>query len=1151
MTFDEMYKPDLEEYMVKWRNYFAKFQFGSIDGLDILALKKELEARRTLLQGLQSHPPGKPNIDPEGNIEEAFAALQRAHQRALQALNQKLEEDKQQLVAAHKEAVDGATAASDASISHLAELYAQLLTYRDRLRQAIIRYNIKPSDIAINLDQMSRDEMETLVAACIQSCEYITKSKTREWMKLAYEPPKTGNKDDRMNYAIAVAVIAWLGAPFILVAMFGYMFVTSRKIHKHVDNLRIADALMYGVNFDLYKDDPNLDALGEVDFTELEEKYAADLAALQEKDPAKEMEAVTTDVKNNWGKISAEVESTYRTIYGEWETRVNAAKQAVTDTEARLAELMSKLKPFGESCNLSAVMDTNYTLGKAEGIVDIKYDLGLTNIVFSQRNPEMLLFARHMFANILLSVRPKNLIIEIYDPERLGQDFATFLDDSTKAHVFVNTDDFTKLLKNAREYSAANLRILDTRSISDFNKEAEEKGMVTLDYHLYILATPDEQYYKNTVFMEYIKNSPASGVLFWMFGPTPIQNCRFYTTPWEGVQFPYPTDQALCQKVTRTYVDAYLNLKDGGIDYFKAFAEKYIPREKWWTENTDKGIKINIGLESGDPGRGYALELGDANVHGLCAGTTGAGKSVFNNQMIASLITRYPPSALELILVDFKNIEFASLTNKQTHYSRIPHARVIAGTKDGEYALSIFDYLIAEMDRRTELLNKLDVKKLEEYNQKLRSLGRARECIPRILLIIDEFQVMFTEVEPKVVDVIQDRIRSLSKLARFCGCHMLFTSQSMAGTMSQDVKDQFSLRIALRCTADTSNSLIGAPLAAYVKSKFGYCYSNTNGGQTQDSTKMWRTPFMPNEDFYDTAAREAKIAKGKLPAGSLCVLDELAQMLPTYPGEVDRHAYFYDEDERFPGSMLTQWYQDNAEAAANAQRLFLLGERTGFSLNPNPENFLFTKSDGESIMVYGFEAIDLQNLVFTFRDNIAQDPTAKLLINCADPDMFNVLELDNWYDKNFLEQAEPMQDVTPWLEMLESIIEDRKENPDGRGPLYFMPIYWTKQIGLYRNENYKMSERWKSILADAPAADVHIIFITQAYKEVPQAHLGFFNHAICAKGPDDASYKFLGNASASKLPKELGIAIYRYGSDTKKFKIYQYEFSRKAAVRSL
>lgn len=455
------------------------------------------------------------------------------------------------------------------------------------------------------------------------------------------------------------------------------------------------------------------------------------------------------------------------------------------------------------------------------------------------------------------------------------------------------------------------------------------------------------------------------------------------------------------------------------------------------------------------------------------------------------------------------------------------------------------------MERRTRIFDGANVKKVEDYNKKMRIAGTPEKCLPRVLLLIDEFQVMFTEVDAKSVDVIQGRIRSLSKLARFCGCHMLFTSQSMKGTMPKDILDQFSLRIALRCSSDTSQEIIGSPIASKIKQKFGYLYTNTNAGETQDSTRMWRTPFLPDEDLFDTEKRNRLISEGSLPAGSVCILDAICKMAEERH-EKHHHAYFYDEKEFYPDSKLKQWLSDHADIVVKEERLVILGERTGFSQKTAPVNFKLKRTDGENILFYGFEEVDFNNLCMTMVTNVLANPNAKLLINCADPDLFNVLAIEEWYDPDFLSIARPMTDVSEWIDTLLDMIESRKEmDPSEYGPIYFMPLRWDKQLGICVDENYRLVEKWKSVLTSGPAVDIHILWGVQLHKPVPSNVMSLFNHTICARGPEDAGYKFQNNGKMAKLPDSLGFALYQYGTAEYKFKIYQHTFTRKAESREL
>jgi len=269
-------------------------------------------------------------------------------------------------------------------------------------------------------------------------------------------------------------------------------------------------------------------------------------------------------------------------------------------------------------------------------------------------------------------------------------------------------------------------------------------------------------------------------------------------------------------------------------------------------------------------------------------------------------------------------------------------------------------------------------------------------------------------------------------------------------------------------------------------------------------------------------------------------------------GEHNHKAYFYDEEEKYPATILDTWLKEHSEIVEREERLMILGERTGFSTNNAPVNFKLQRSDGENILFYAFETADFTNLCMTFVDNIKARKEAQLLINCADPDLYNILDLESWYDPGLLEIAQPLSDPTDWIDFLSEMIESRKEmDPSEYVPTYFLALRWDKQIGVYRNENYKLSDRWRDILLTGPAVDVHVILGVQSHREINNATKAIINHMICAKGTEDASYSFLNSTRAYKLPDTLGFAVYAYGSDSSKFKIYQHTFTRKAEEREI
>lgn len=1150
MTYEELYKPAITAYLSKWESHFAKFQTKNASNMNILALRDELEHRKKQLAQLESGKPDTFDFNLSEAMEQKFRSSREAYARTVAAVREKYDVARRQLDQQHADAVAAAERVAEDSVSDLTKKYDLLLSYKDKVADAITRYGVKPSSLQIDEDSLTRSDMEALIDTALAGCKFLSDGKIRKKLKCLYEPPEDGDRDTRVGLAACVILGSLALAPVILGVLFGYMFWNTAHIYRNVESLRIADKLMYGVNFSKFRDTPKYEDIPEVDYSELDAEEKEELEKLAAGDPARAQESLQAEVNKQHSKIAADFRSATNQVMGKYDSLLRIFREGVDALQKLVDEYMANLKDFGTTCNESFVMDTEFTLGKQKGTLDVKYDIGLKNIVFGERSPGMMLFIKLMLANAMLSVRPRQFQCTIYDPEGLGADFATFISQDTANYVQVATDSFDKHLDALRAYSLNSLQILDQQDINTFNRDAEGKGMVTLEYHLLIIVSGVEKLADNKILTEFMQFSARTGAMVWVVHPQPLAGCTFYSKPFDGVEEPYATTPELFSRVMGTFLSTLAKLKDPGIQYFPSFGNKYLPREKWWTENCDKGIKLNLGLQDGDPSKGFDIILGDAPVHGLCVGATGAGKSAFINQMLASVCTRYSPADLMLILVDFKNIEFVTLSDMKTHISRIPHAAILAGTKDGEYAVSIFEYVIAEMTRRNnEIFPPAGVKKLEDYNKKMRTLGTPEKCIPRVLMIIDEFQVMFT-IDEKTVNKIKTLIQRLSKEARSAGVQMLLTSQSMAGTLSKDIKDQFGLRIALRCSSDTSQEIIGCDKASKIKSTFGYLYSNTSAGETQDSTHMWRTPFLADKYWFSTEKMEAAIAAGDEPPGSLCILDELNKMCEER-GIPSRKAFFYSSSQQWPADSLRKWLIDHKDVVDKNPGLIVLGERTAFSTNNAPVNFRISRTDGENVLMYAFNNEDLCDLIQTLVTNLKADPNNTILMNSADPDYYRILDIPSIVGEEVADIAKPTMDPEEWLNFLEGLIDERREEGvEGKHPIYFFAVRWDKQFGVYRGDNYRIQERWKAILQNGPAVDVHIVLCAALFKEIAPQHLVLFNHKICGKGPAEAGYKFLDSGANANLPDhpvketdDSAVAIYLYGQDTTKFKIYRFEYA--------
>ena len=174
-------------------------------------------------------------------------------------------------------------------------------------------------------------------------------------------------------------------------------------------------------------------------------------------------------------------------------------------------------------------------------------------------------------------------------------------------------------------------------------------------------------------------------------------------------------------------------------------------------ENKQKdNININIGKDQNN-------DIINVNIeklpHLLIGGTTGAGKSIFINTLITSLIYNYTPEEIKLFLVDPKKTELKQFGNLQHLYYKI-----INNIKEVNILL---DYLIDEMYKRYTLLESAGCKNIQEYNKK------ASKKIPFYICIIDELADLMLQDKKNT----EKKICRIAQLSRAAGIHLIIATQ--------------------------------------------------------------------------------------------------------------------------------------------------------------------------------------------------------------------------------------------------------------------------------------------------------------------------------------------------------------------------------------
>ena len=192
-----------------------------------------------------------------------------------------------------------------------------------------------------------------------------------------------------------------------------------------------------------------------------------------------------------------------------------------------------------------------------------------------------------------------------------------------------------------------------------------------------------------------------------------------------------------------------------------------IDPQNWWNYSSEEWITTPIG------GRGSSDQLniwfgkdseGHQCAHGMLGAMTGSGKSTLYHGLILGLATRYSPSELRFYLIDGKyGVELAP-------YRNLPHTEVVSLHSSPELSRSVLTELIAEKERRNALFKRLGVSELAGY----RRLGQPEGKMPRILLIIDEYQELFFNDKE---DTASSQLLILAQQGRSAGIHMLLASQ--------------------------------------------------------------------------------------------------------------------------------------------------------------------------------------------------------------------------------------------------------------------------------------------------------------------------------------------------------------------------------------
>ncbi len=189
--------------------------------------------------------------------------------------------------------------------------------------------------------------------------------------------------------------------------------------------------------------------------------------------------------------------------------------------------------------------------------------------------------------------------------------------------------------------------------------------------------------------------------------------------------------------------------------------------------------------------------------HLLIAGSTGSGKSVCINSIIASILYKAKPDEVKLVLVDPKAVELAN-------YNGIPHLLIPVVT-DAAKAAAALNWAVAEMNDRYKKFAEAGVRDLNSYNEHISMMDEGAEKIPQVVIIIDELADLMMASKSQV----EDSICRLAQMARAAGMHLIVATQRpsvdvITGVIKANIPSRIAFAVSSQVDSRTILDMAGA-----------------------------------------------------------------------------------------------------------------------------------------------------------------------------------------------------------------------------------------------------------------------------------------------------------------------------------------------------